>query len=192
MAVVAPQTEKYTYGDYLTWEDGQRWEIIKGVPYQMTPGPAMRHQLVLGELHWQMNNFLRGKKCRLIMAPFDVRLPQGDEADSQIDTVVQPDLVVVCDRTKLDERGCRRAPDLVVEILSPSTADRDQGVKMDLYEQHGVKEYWIVDPIDREVTVRLMGEDGKYGPPITYAGQINLEAAVIPGLVIDLGRVFGD
>ncbi|MBF0510214.1 MAG: Uma2 family endonuclease, partial [Deltaproteobacteria bacterium] len=190
MALVAPQTEKYTYGDYLTWLDGKRWEIIKGVPYQMTPGPLMRHQLVLGELYLQLAGFLRGRTCRVILSPFDVRLPRGDEADSHIDTVVQPDLVIVCDRSKLDERGCRRAPDLVVEILSPSTADRDQGVKLDLYEQHGVKEYWIIDPIDREVTVHLMGEEGKYGPPVTYEGEVDLEVAIIPGLVIDLGRVF--
>ena len=142
----AATKEKYTYGDYLTWCDEERWELIDGVPYNMTPAPSRAHQGISVELARQMANYLVGKTCRIYTAPFDVRLPKGEEKDERIKTVVQPDLLVVCDESKLDDRGCKGAPDLIVEILSPHTAVKDMKTKRDLYERVGVEEYWLIDP----------------------------------------------
>lgn len=133
--------EHYTYRDLLSWPEDQRWELIDGVAYDMTPAPIRRHQEILGDLHLQIGNFLIGKPCRVYMAPFDVLIPKHDEGEEEIDTVVQPDIAVVCDRSKLTERGCKGAPDLVIEILSPSTAEKDTLTKLKLYERAGVKEY---------------------------------------------------
>ena len=112
--------QKWTYTDYLTWPEGERWELINGVAYNMSPAPSRRHQELSGELFRQIANHLKGKQCKVYDAPFDVRLSTaGNESDNYIDTVVQPDIVVVCDPSKLDERGCKGAPDIVIEISSP-------------------------------------------------------------------------
>lgn len=123
---------RYTYGDFASWPEGERWEPIDGVAYDMSPAPSPRHQVVLGELHAQFHAALRGSPCRPYLAPLDVRLPNGTEEDALVSTVVQPDLAVVCDAAKIDARGCRGAPDLLVEILSPSTAYKDQTAKHEL------------------------------------------------------------
>ena len=133
--------ETYTYGDYLRWDDGERWELIDGVAYNMTPAPNRRHQAILRELSYQFTAFLAGKPCEVYFSPFDVRLPEHNEKDEEVTTVVQPDLVVICDPDKLDDRGCRGAPDLVNEILSPSTSRKDMKTKLELYEKRGVREY---------------------------------------------------
>lgn len=117
-------------------------------------------------------------------------MPEGNESDNEIETVVQPDIVVVCDPDKLDDRGCRGAPDLIVEITSPSTAPKDNIKKLALYEKHGVKEYWIVHPTDKIATVRLLGNDSKYGIPTNYEGKGDLEVVTFPGLIVDLNTVF--
>ena len=127
MAIPLKKNEqKFTYGDYLTWTNpAERWELIEGIAYDMSPAPFRFHQKIIAELSVLLHDFLVGKPCEYYIAPFDVRLPDSDEADSEIDTVVQPDIVVVCDPTKLDDRGMRGAPDLVIEILSPSTSKKD-------------------------------------------------------------------
>ncbi|MHB8057961.1 MAG: Uma2 family endonuclease [Desulfuromonadaceae bacterium] len=136
--------QRYYYSDYLTWNDGERWELIDGVAYSMSPAPGRRHQEISGELFRQLANYLKGKQCKVYDAPFDVRLSdQVDASDNYIETVVQPDILVVCDRTKLDEKGCNGAPDLIIEITSPSTAKHDLGTKFDLYQKHAIQEYWI-------------------------------------------------
>jgi Uma2 family endonuclease len=129
-----------TYAEYLTWPEDERRELMDGVAYAMTPAPGRRHQSILVELSRQVANLLQGADCRPYSAPFDVRLPEGDEADEQVVTVVQPDLAVVCDPAKLDDAGCRGAPDWIVEVLSPATASRDPIEKRALYARHGVKE----------------------------------------------------
>lgn len=183
----------YTYGDYLAWDDEERWELIEGVPYNMTPAPSRFHQEILVNLSWIFRSFLEDKPCRVYFAPFDVRLPEKYERDEDVTTVVQPDLVVVCDLKKLDDRGCRGAPDLIIEVLSPSTAARDHIQKLALYEKHGVREYWLVHPVDRIATVYyLLEETGRYGKPRVFATDDTVEVAVLPGLAIVLGRVFGD
>ena len=184
------EVERYTYGDYLNWPDEERWELIDGEAYDMSPAPSRWHQQISMELAKQIAVFLTGKKCEVYHAPFDVRLPEADEDDSETMTVVQPDIAVICDPAKLDNRGCRGAPDFVVEILSPFTASKDQIEKLALYEKHGVKEYWIIHPTDNLLTAHLLGKDGKYGTPAIYEGKGSLEVATLPGLTVDLDAVF--
>ncbi len=187
----AEKKEKiYTYEDYLGWPASERWEIIHGVAYNMSAAPSRFHQQVAWELARQIANFLKGRKCKGYFAPFTVRLPIADEADIDITDVAEPDIVVICDPSKLDDEGCRGAPDFIVEILSPSTSLRDHGNKLEMYERHGVKEYWIIDPIHKVVTARILGEDGKYGMPSIHPEKGNLEVLTLLGLIIDLDAVF--
>lgn len=183
--------ERYTYGDYKTWPDDQRWELIDGIPYDMTPAPSRKHQEILGALYLQFAGYLKGKPCRVYLAPFDVRLPEGHEADDQIRTVVQPDLVVVCDRSKLDDHGCKGAPDLAIEITSPHTADKDDELKLALYEKKGVKEFWLVHPADASVMVFTLGNDAKYGKPAIYAADGLIPVSIFKGeLMVNLAEIF--
>ena len=190
--VALKREERFTYGDYLTWDDDERWEIIDGVPYDMSPAPAPTHQLILGELYLQFSLWLKGKPCRLFLAPFDVRLPEAGESDDQVETVVQPDLSIICDSTKLDKAGCRGAPDLVVEILSPATARKDLTVKFAKYERAGVREYWIVDPEGKTVRIFILGEDGRYGPPLLFMEGDRATVGIFPDLEIDLAELFAE
>lgn len=148
--------DRFNYGDYLKWSEDERWELINGIPYNMTPSPSRTHQEILIALSTKFYTFLENKDCQVYIAPFDVRLPEGEEKEEEIKTVVQPDLVVVCDRSKLDEKGCQGPPDLIIEITSPSTARIDLKDKFYLYERTGVKEYWIVSPTDETVMVFLL------------------------------------
>jgi Uma2 family endonuclease len=182
--------ETYTYGDYLRWDDGQRWELIHGVAYNMSPAPTRRHQGMLTQLAGQFFDYLKDKPCELYFVPFDVRLPENDEADEEVTTVVQPDLVVICDPGKLDDRGARGAPDLIIEILSPSTSRKDMTVKFDLYEKRGVREYWIVDPSGGTVMIFHRGPDGLYGRPRMQSDEDAAPVGIFPDLVIDLKTVF--
>ena len=184
--------ERFSYGDYLTWNDDQRWELIDGVPYGMSPAPGVAHQRTVGALHFQLYSFLRNNPCQLFVAPFDVRLPEVDESDDLVETVVQPDLLVICDREKLDKAGCRGAPDLVVEVLSPGTAQKDQKIKFHRYERAGVREYWIVDPAAKSVMLFFLGSNGRYGHPTVANGGERLTAGIFPGLEIDLTELFAE
>nr|WP_054693980.1 Uma2 family endonuclease [Syntrophomonas palmitatica] len=183
---------KYTYGDYLKWPGEERWEIIDGVPYMMSPAPSSEHQRILLEIASQLHLYLRGKSCMVFPAPFDVRLPRGDEKDEDIQTVVQPDIVVICDNSKLDRRGYRGAPAMVVEILSPQTTKKDLREKYDLYERSGIKEYWVVFPLDQVLDVYLLDEEGKYQKNRTYEKDARVKPSIFEDLEIDLGLVFRD
>lgn len=180
----------FTYGDYLTWPESERWELIEGIPQNMTPAPSRTHQIIVVDLLRQISSFLVAKECEVYVAPFDVRLPEGEESDGEIITVVQPDISVICDPEKLDRRGCRGAPDVIIEILSPATAAKDQIQKAALYEKHGVKEYWTVHPTDRLITVRLPDSEGRYGIPKLQEAKGLLAVKTLPGLEIDLDAVF--
>ena len=178
-----PHHEGFTYGDYIDWPDEERWELIDGVAYNMSPAPSRSHQDFVLEIGAQALSQLRGSDCRPYVAPFDVRLPTSNEADDSVDTVVQPDVAVICDPSKLDEKGCRGAPDWIVEVLSPGTSKKDQLEKRDLYERHGVHEYWLLHPTDQTLMIyRLDG--ASYGKPdvLTLEGETPVEA--IDGLVI--------
>lgn len=184
MGFALEQDKHYTYRDYLTWPDDFRCELIDGKIYLMTPAPLLAHQDVAGEIFTQAKLALRGKSCRAFIAPVDVRLPSPAEVDENTDVVVQPDVFVVCDVGKLDRRGVRGAPDWVVEVLSPSTAGKDQIEKRRIYERHGVLEYWLVHPTDRILTIyRLI--NGEFGKPDIYPLEGQTPVAVLPGVTID-------
>lgn len=187
MGLTRRDNHRHTYGKYRRWSEDIRYELIDGVADAMAPTPSRRHQEVLGELSRQVANALEGHPCRPYIAPFDVRLPQAGEADDDVDTVVQPDLSVVCDRGKLDEAGCRGAPDWVVEVLSPATAGHDHILKRAVYERAGVREYWLVHPVDRIVSVYRL-EDGRYGAPELRELEGRQAVGVLPELEIDWDR----
>lgn len=174
---------RFTYGDYRLWPDDQRWELIDGKAYDMSPAPTRTHQTLVVEMVRQIGNYLEDKPCEVYVAPFDVRLPAGDEDDDRITTVVQPDIAVICDPAKLDEAGCRGAPDWIVEVLSPVTAAKDQIRKRDLYQRHGVREYWLVHPTDHILT-RYRLEAGGFGPALIEETRGATAVGILPGLEI--------
>jgi len=173
----------YTYSDYITWDDDIRYELIDGVPYMMS-APNRRHQKILGNLHGQFWNFLKGKSCEVYQSPFDVRL----NADTSDDIVVQPDLVIVCDQSKLDDAGCKGAPDMVVEILSPSTSHRDRNLKFNTYLKSGIKEYWILDPVIKSLAAHILKDDNYITRPYTH--EETAPVHILEGCTINLAEVF--
>jgi len=178
-----------TFADVLAWEESERAELIDGEVFLMAP-PSRIHQEILTELTRQLANFLEGKKCRVYPAPFAVRLFEKDgDAPEDVDTVVEPDLTVVCDSGKLDERGCKGAPDLAVEILSPSTRRHDRLVKLNLYQRAGVREYWIVDPGSSSVQVFLL-DSGALRLHEDYGPKDVAKVNVLEGCFIELCKVF--
>ena len=189
MAIRRRDTQHHTYGEYLTWPDDQRYELIDGIAYLMAPpAPSTLHQEIVGEIYYQAANSLEGKRCRAYVGPLDVRLPKADEMDDQVDTVVQPDVFVVCDRRKLDERGMRGAPDWIAEVLSPATASHDQILKVPAYERAGVSEAWLIHPTDRILSIyRLVA--ARYTRPaiLEMKGQTSMSA--VPGVTIDWDRL---
>ncbi len=193
MEMPARKTDnKYTYREYLLWADDERWELINGIPYNMSPAPSTEHQRISTELLGQFWSYLKDRSCQVFAAPFDVRLPRDNEEDEDIDTVVQPDLVIVCDKGKLDNRGLKGAPALVIEIISPSTAKKDLQEKFLLYEQNGVKEYWIVLPGEKAVDIYQLDEAGKYVRSGLYLYPEKVKVGILEDLEIDLGLVFGE
>ena len=183
------ESKRYTFADVLTWDESERIEIIDGEAVMMAP-PSTSHQIISMEISRQLANFLEGKKCLAVAAPFDVRLfeREGDRPED-VQTVVQPDISIICDRDKLDERGCKGAPDLTLEILSPSNVCHDLLVKLNLYQRAGVREYWVVSPEDKTVNVFLLDGDGLklsyvYGPK--DIAKVN----VLDGCFIELSKVF--
>jgi len=183
-----PATRHFTYADYLKGPEGFCDELIDGAYYVREPPPSRRHQELLGELYLQIALALEDKSPRVFVAPFDVRLPRADEPDEQIDTALQPDIVVVCDLRKLDERGVRGPPDWVVEVLSPSTARRDRTVKVPVYERAGVTEVWLIHPTNRTVAIYRLHE-GRYATPevLKLKGQTTVSA--VPDVRIDWDRL---
>jgi Uma2 family endonuclease len=179
----------YTYADYSKWPEEERWELIEGEPFNMSPAPSLTHQRVVAELLTQIRQQLRGSGCETFVAPFDVRLPKGDEAEEAVDSIVQPDIVVVCDLAQLDERGCRGAPDWIIEVLSPHTAARDQIDKRNLYEKQGVKEYWLVHPVDQVLMIYWL-DKRVYGKPAIHETRGKTSSTLFPKLEIDWTLVF--
>jgi len=182
MQAVQPD-KRYTYADLEKWTGDERYELIDGVPYMMA-APSRVHQEISGELFRQLANFLLGKPCKVYAAPFDVRLNAHDKDDR----VVQPDIVVVCDRSKLNEKGCVGAPDLVVEILSPTTQGRDRLLKFNKYFEAGVREYWIVDPEDKYVTVHVLTDD--HYSTRAYDSTDSIPSTVLDGFSVQLSEIF--
>ncbi len=185
-------TKKYSYSDYLTWFDERRMELYDGFVKLMTPAPSRLHQKSSVILSRDISVFLKNKKCQIYYAPFDVRLPSNGEKDnSKIFTVVQPDICVICDESKLDDKGCIGAPDFIVEIVSKGNVDRDVKDKFRLYEKHKVKEYWIVFPLENVLQVFLLDKVGKYKLDGIYTAEDKVKVNIFKGeLVIDLKEIF--
>ena len=189
MAMPQPN-DHFTYADALTWDEDDRIELIYGEPVMMAP-PSTAHQDIVVDLTAQFRTYLRDKTCRVYSAPFGVRLFQQEgEHPEDVDTLVEPDLSIVCDENKLDEAGYRGAPALIVDVLSPSNQRHDRFVKFRLYQRAGVKEYWIVDPEAKHVQVYTLEEDGQYSSAIVYGAEDKLPVGVLEGLIIDLSWVF--
>ena len=177
--------ERFTYADYCAWPENERWELIDGAAYALAT-PTFAHQRVSGEIFGQLREFLKGKPCQVFYAPFSVRL-NADEGD---DTVVEPDILVVCDNKKLEDgKGVVGAPDFVIEILSPSTAKHDRERKFRLYQKAGVREYWVVDPDDKLLMAYVL-RDGRYLGSVFFEDDASVPVEVLDGCTINLTEVF--
>lgn len=185
-----PIEKYYTYADVLSWGEDVHAEIIYGDLYMMAP-PSRIHQEVSIGLETQIQAFLKDKPCKMYHAPFGVRLfEQDSDSPDNVDTLVEPDIAVICDHSKLDDQGCKGAPDMIIEILSPSTARYDRFVKFNLYQRAKVREYWIVDPHNGTVDVCIPDKDGKFIVSMIYARNDTAKVNVLPGCEIDLTKVF--
>ena len=186
-------SRQYTYADYLQWKFQERLELIRGYIYKMSPAPARRHQDISRNLGRQIDKYLLDLPCQWYTAPFDVRLPRRNKnGDDEIMTVVQPDICIVCDPLKLDDRGCIGAPDVIIEILSPGNTKKEMFEKFQVYEEAGVKEYWLVEPADKIVLIYTLNEEGKYIGKRPFTEEEKMSSFVFPGLVVDLNDVFVD
>ena len=189
MTLLKRDTRHYTYGDYLTWSDSADSELIGGAVYvREPPAPVLSHQAIVLELGRQAADALDQTPCRVFVAPVDVLLPKSTEADDQIDTVVQPDVLIVSDLQKLDARRLRGAPDWIAEILSPSTARYDRTIKLRAYERAGVREVWLVNPSDRTVAIYRL-DAGRYGRAIRLELKGQTQLTAVSGVTIDWDRV---
>jgi Uma2 family endonuclease len=184
-------TKKYTYADYITWQFKERVELFKGWVMKMAPSPSEIHQSSSRNIHGEFYIYFKNKKCKFYAAPFDVRLLDNKKstADKNIYTVVQPDILVVCDITKLDARGIIGAPDLVVEILSPGNSKKEMVNKFQLYETNGVLEYWIADPIYKTIQLFYLVEK-KYQLIKCFYEDEKMESKLFKGLKVKVGEVF--
>jgi len=183
------ENKKNTYSDYLTWPENERWEIIDGVPY-LQSAPKWQHQSISGELYRQISNYLIDKPCRVFASPFDLCLVEYEESDDDILNIVQPDIVIVCDETKLRKTGYFGVPALIIEISSPSTTRQDRVVKFNKYEKAGVKEYWIVEPDGKYISVFTLQENKRYGRPEAYTEEDKAKMSVFSDFTVDLKPVF--
>lgn len=186
------EKSRYSFADFLAWEEHERAEIIGGEIYLMGT-PSSRHQEISFEIGRQLGNYLEGKRCRVYPAPYGVRLFEQDgDNPEDVDTVVEPDISVICDRDKIDKTGCKGAPDMVVEILSPSTQRHDRLVKLGLYQRAGVREYWIVSPEDQTVQVMLLDSGGGLQLHEVYDRDSIAKVNVLDGCFIELSKVFAE
>jgi len=180
----------YTYADYLQWKFLERLELFRGKIFKMG-APNTLHQVVTGNLYGEIRNFLKGKSCKVFVAPYDIRLPvQNRKKDDEITTVVQPDVCIVCDPSKVDERGVCGAPDLVIEVLSPGNSQKEVRYKYELYEEAGVREYWVVNPTEQNLIVFLLTEEGEFGSGRMYTNGDKLAMNILPGYSINVTEIF--
>ena len=186
-----PQPELYTFADLLSWEEPPRAELFYGTLVLTIP-PSRAHQKACGALFAQLYQYLQGKKCEVYPAPFAVRpFAQAGDTPEDTDTMVEPDITLVCDPDKLDDLGCKGAPDLVIEVLSPSTERHDRFVKFNLYERAGVREYWIVNPQSKTAQAFVL-EEGRYAARDFGTAEDKMPVSVLAGCLLDLAPVFGE
>ena len=183
-------SKTYTYADYFNWRFDERLELIKGKIFKMSPAPSRSHQEISVAMTVKLVNYLKGKPCKVYAAPFDVRLPRTSKEDTAIYTVVQPDICVICDLSKLDDRGCVGAPDIVVEILSPGNNNKELRNKFEVYQEAGVKEYWIIHPSERTFLKYTLDRDGLFQPSKLLVGGDEVTSEILPGFVLDLNEIF--
>lgn len=164
MSLPPSKQEQYSYQDYKTWPTDKQWELIEGIPYAMSPAPSTDHQLTSGNLFFTIKSYLKSKKkdCIIFYSPYDVLLPEAEETEENCSTVVQPDLLIVCDKTKIKGKYCLGAPDWIIEISSPSSPSIDYVKKLHLYEKHGVREYWITNPQRKQIMIFRLKDNGEY------------------------------
>ncbi|MBC6111922.1 Uma2 family endonuclease [Pedobacter fastidiosus] len=182
----------YSYANYLNWLFEDRVELIKGKIFKMSPAPSRVHQEISRNIFKPLVNFLDRKICKVYSAPFDVRFPKKSKADQDVFTVLQPDICVICDKSKLDDRGCIGAPDLVVEILSPGNTKMELLNKYQVYEEFGVKEYWVVSQSDQSILIYTLNDSGKFQPSKIFTLSEKITSTVLPGFELELDDVFGD
>lgn len=183
--------KKYSYADYLTWQFDEMVELIKGKIYAMSPAPSKKHQFILGNLHLILGNLYKKSSCKVCIAPFDVKLVNNklSTPDNQIFSVVQPDIFIVCDNSKLQQQACHGAPDLVIEILSPGNSKKEMGVKFDLYEENEVLEYWIVEPLNETLQIYSL-QNGKYIGLKPFTVDDKIKSLLFPELNFEIKEVF--
>lgn len=183
-------SKQYTYADYLKWQFEDRIELLKGFIAKMS-APNVYHQKISGELQYQIQHYLRKSPCSIFAAPFDVRLTKTNKiTNKEVTTVVQPDLCVICDKAKLDKRGCIGAPDWIIEILSPGNTKKEMKDKFQIYQENGVKEYWIIQPEDKTLLIYILNEEGKYIGLAPLTDDDIATPNTFPDLNIDLKDVF--
>jgi Uma2 family endonuclease len=189
VTVLKRDTHHHTYADYLTWSRTYGDELIDGIAYvREPPAPAWSHQMIVGEMYRQIANAIDDKPWRVCVAPSDIRLPKSAEEDAQVDTVVQPDIFILSDLRKVDARGLRGAPDWLAEVLSPSTAGYDKVTKLPIYERSGVREVWLIDPIERTVSLYWL-DGGHFRRPTVLGLKGRTPLTVVDGVTIDWDRV---
>lgn len=179
----------YTYADYLKWKFKERVELLKGKIFRMSPAPSSSHQQISLKVTRKLDKYFINTHCSLFVAPFDVRLVKIKSNDTIVTTVVQPDLCVICEQNKLDDKGCNGAPDLIVEILSPGNSKKEMGIKYDLYEENGVKEYWIVNPTENAIFIYSLQNEKFVGlKPLTEDDK--MKSVLFPELIFDVKDIF--
>jgi Uma2 family endonuclease len=182
----------YTYADYFKWQLDERLELIKGKIFRMTPAPNRIHQEISLAISLKLGNYLMDKPCKIYSAPFDVRLPRTSKEDWAIYTVVQPDICVICDLSKLDDRGCVGAPDIVVEILSIGNNKKELRNKYEVYQEAGVKEYWVIHPSEHTFLKYTLGDDGLFHSSKLLTSGDEVTTGILPGFAIDLAEIFDE
>ena len=185
-------SKTYTYADYLQWNFPERVELIKGKVFPKGPSPWTAHQRVSGNITFALANYLHKKQWQVYFAPFDVRLPHQSEENQDVITVVQPDICVICDRSKIDKAGCIGAPDIVVEIISPGNNKTVLQNKFEIYEENGVQEYWIVSPQDKTFLKYTLNQDCFYVASKLLPSDAEVTTPILPGFVLKLENVFDD
>jgi Uma2 family endonuclease len=184
-------TKTYTYADYLKWTFDERLELIKGKIFKMSPAPGSGHQSISGAVFYELYNYLKGQSCKVFAAPFDVRLVGRSIDDKDIITVVQPDICVICDPKKIDAKGCIGSPDIVIEILSPGNNKKELRNKFEVYQEAGVKEYWVIHPLENTFLQYTL-VDGRFQPSILLTFGDEVTTPILPGFVMSLDELFAE
>lgn len=182
----------YSYAHYLNWVFSERVELLKGKIFRMSPAPSRFHQQVSGKVFVELALYLKNKPCKVYAAPFDVRFPKESKADKDIYTVLQPDICVICDSSKLDDKGCIGSPDIVVEILSPGNNKKELLNKYKIYEEFGVKEYWVISLSNKTFLKYTLEADNRYRPSRLFTLSEEITSDVLPGFRLNLDDIFED